>query len=33
MAAQLRRVAGLKGKLQDVPVLEPERTDELVTVR
>ena len=33
MAAQLRRVAGLKGKLQDVPVLEPERTDELATVR
>jgi hypothetical protein len=33
MAAQLRRVARLGGKLRDVPVLEPERTDELASVR
>jgi hypothetical protein len=30
MAAQLRRVARLKGKLQDVPVMDPEPADELV---
>jgi hypothetical protein len=33
IAAQLRRVARLKGKLRDVPVLEPEPTDELVSAR
>ena len=32
IAAQLRRVARLKGKLRDVPVLEPESTDELAPV-
>jgi hypothetical protein len=32
MAAQLRRVAGMKRKLADIPVLEPESTDELTTV-
>jgi hypothetical protein len=29
IAAQLRRVAGLKGKVRDVSVLEPEPSDEL----
>jgi hypothetical protein len=33
MAAQLRKVAHLHKKLQDVPVLEPEPTDELAPVR
>jgi hypothetical protein len=33
IAAQLRRVARLKGKLRDVPVLEEEPTDELASVR
>lgn len=33
MAAQLRKVAHLHEKLQDVPVLEPESTDELAPVR
>jgi hypothetical protein len=32
MAAQLRRVARLNGKLQDASVLDPERSDELVGV-
>jgi hypothetical protein len=32
MAAQLRRVARLQKNLRDVAVLEPEPTDELVTV-
>jgi hypothetical protein len=32
MAAQLRRVAGMKRTLSDIPVLEPESTDELTTV-
>ena len=32
MAVQLRKVAGMKRKLQDIPVLEPESTDELTTV-
>ncbi|WP_319428885.1 hypothetical protein [Mycobacterium sp. RTGN5] len=32
MAVQLRKVAGMKRKLQDIPVLEPESTDELITV-
>jgi hypothetical protein len=32
IAAQLRRVAGLKGKLQDVSVLEPQPSDELAGV-
>jgi len=33
IAAQLRRVAGLKGNLQDVSVLEPEPSDELAPAR
>jgi hypothetical protein len=33
MAAQLRKVAHLHKKLQDVPVLEPEQADELAPVR
>jgi hypothetical protein len=33
IAAQLRRVARLKGKLRDVPVLEPEPADDLASVR
>jgi CHAD domain-containing protein len=33
IAAQLRRVARLKGKLRDVPVLEEEPTEELASVR
>jgi hypothetical protein len=33
IAAQLRRVARLKGKLRDVPVLEDEPTEELASVR
>jgi hypothetical protein len=33
IAAQLRRVARLKGKLRDVAVLEPEPTEELVAAR
>ena len=33
MAAQLRKVAHLQKKLQDVPVLEQEPTDELAPVR
>lgn len=33
IAAQLRRVARLKGKLRDVPVLEDEPTGELASVR
>ncbi|MCV7174182.1 hypothetical protein [Mycolicibacterium sphagni] len=32
IAAQLRRVAGMKRKLQDIPVLEAEPTEELATV-
>jgi hypothetical protein len=32
MAAQLRKVAGLKGKLRDISVLDPESTDELKPV-
>ena len=32
MAAQLRKVAGMKRKLADIPVLEPESTDELTSV-
>jgi hypothetical protein len=32
MAAQLHRVAGMKTKLQDIPVLESEPTDELIGV-
>src|SRR6201988_1633665 len=32
MAAQLHKVARLKGRLQDVSVLEPEPSDELATV-
>jgi hypothetical protein len=32
IAAQLRRVAGLKGRLRQVSVTEPESTDELATV-
>jgi hypothetical protein len=32
MAVQLRKVAGMKRKLADIPVLEPESTDELTTV-
>src|SRR3954463_7279683 len=32
MAVQLRKVAGMKRKLQDIPVLEPASTDELTTV-
>ena len=32
IAAQLRRVASLKSKLRDIPVLESEPTDELTTV-
>jgi hypothetical protein len=32
IAAQLRRVAGMKGKLADIPVLDSESTDELTTV-
>lgn len=32
IAAQLRRVAGLQGKLRDVPVLEEEPTEELAPV-
>jgi hypothetical protein len=31
MAAQLRRVAGLKGRLQEAPLTVPERSDELST--
>jgi hypothetical protein len=33
IAAQLRKVARLKGKLRDVPVLEQEPTEELASVR
>ena len=33
IAAQLRRVAGLKGKLRDVPVAVPEPSDELAPAR
>src|SRR4051795_12489775 len=33
IAAQLRRVARLKGKLRDVPVLEEEPTEQLASVR
>ena len=32
IAAQLRRVAGMKRKLADIPVLESESTDELTSV-
>jgi hypothetical protein len=32
IAAQLRRVAGLKGRLREVSVTAPESTDELATV-
>jgi hypothetical protein len=32
IAAQLRRVAGMKSKLADIPVLDSESTDELTTV-
>jgi hypothetical protein len=32
IAAQLRRVAGMKNKLRDIPVLDNEPTDELTTV-
>ncbi len=32
IAAQLRRAAGMNRKLADIPVLEPEATDELVSV-
>ena len=32
IAAQLRRVAGLKSKLRDIPLLDTDRTDELTSV-
>jgi hypothetical protein len=32
MAGQLRRVAAMKGKLRDIPVVEPEDTDQLAAV-
>jgi hypothetical protein len=32
IAAQLRRVAGMKSKLADIPVVESERADELTSV-